>query len=84
MSNANFRASGVSYASNEKQMAAYDALPRSIREALANAAFDWAAYPVKQRFERGKMTAKEWVKHIAKWDREQIKKDRTRVWGANR
>ncbi len=62
-------------------MAAYDALPKSIREALANAAFAWAPYPIKYRFERGTKPAKEWVKLIAKWDRDQIAKDRTRVWG---
>jgi hypothetical protein len=78
--NANFKASGTSYASREKQMAAYDQLPCSIREALANAAFDWAAYPIRRRFERGQRRAKEYVAIIRKWDRDQIAKDRVRVW----
>lgn len=75
------RSGSVSYASKEKQMAAYDALPRSMREALANSAFNWAAYPIRQRFERGQITAKTWVGLIEKWDRDQIAKDRTKVWG---
>jgi hypothetical protein len=79
--NARFRSGGVSYASKDKQMAAFDALPKSIREALAGAAFDWAPYPVKLRFERGTKSSKEWVKLIAKWDRDQITKDAKRVWG---
>jgi hypothetical protein len=79
--NANFKTSGISYASREKQMAAYDQLPRSMRDALANAAFDWAAYPIRQRFERDQRTAKEYVVMIKKWDRDQIAKDRARVWG---
>src|SRR4051812_6495173 len=81
MSNANFRTGSVSYASKKTQMAAYDSLPRSIREALANAVFSWAPYPIKRSFERGKRTAKEWTKLIARWDQEQIQKDRGRVWG---
>ena len=79
--NSNFRASGVSYASNEKQMDAYDRLPPSVRAALANAAFDWAAFPLRRRFERGQYTVAELVKKIDNWDRDQIAKDRPRVWG---
>jgi hypothetical protein len=79
--NAKFKSGSVSYASEDKQMAAFDALPKSIREALANAAFDWAPYPVKLRFERGTKSSKEWIKIIAKWDRDQTTKDAKRVWG---
>jgi hypothetical protein len=79
--NTNFRSGSVSYASKDKQMAAYDKLPPTIRQALANAAFNWASYPLHQRFQRGSRTAKEWAKLIAKWDADQIAKDRTRVWG---
>jgi hypothetical protein len=74
--NTNFKSSGKSYASKEKQMAAYGQLPRSIRATLANAAFDWAAYPIHHRFERGQRTAKEYVAMIKKWDRNQIAKDK--------
>jgi len=81
MSNANFKSGSSSYASKEAQMAAYDALPRSVREALANAAFDWAPFPVNKRFQRGQRSAKELCKDITRWDRDQIAKDRTRVWG---
>jgi hypothetical protein len=69
-----------SYASLEKQMAAYDALPRSMREALAGAAFNWAAYPIKQQFEREEASAKDWVRRICQADQQQIERDRLRVW----
>lgn len=79
--NAGFSSGAASYASREKQMAAYDRLPPSIRVALANAAFDWAPYPIRKWFESGRRTAKQLVGDVAKWDREQIAKDRKRVWG---
>ena len=81
MTNAKFKASGVSYASKAKQMEAYDRLPASVRAALANAAFDWAPYPIRRWFEAGRFSAKEIVKKVAKWDRDQIAKDQSRVWG---
>lgn len=79
-SNANFSTGSASYASRENQMKAYDRLPRSVRSALQNASFDWAAYPIRRWFEGGRYTAKELVRLIQKWDADQIKKDRTRVW----
>ena len=81
MSNANFRSGSSSYATKQAQMDAYDALPRSVREALANAAFAWAPYPINKRFQSGRRSAKELVKDVHRWDRDQIAKDRTRVWG---
>jgi hypothetical protein len=76
------KADSVSRASKANQWAAYDRLPPSVRAALQNAAFDWAAYPIHRDFERGVRTAKETVKAIREWDRKQITKDRKRVWGA--
>jgi Family of unknown function (DUF6525) len=84
MGNSNIKGAGASYASTEKQMDAFDRLPASVRAALAGAAFNWASFPIRRRFEAGDCTAKELVKRIAKWDREQITKDRTRVWGLGR
>jgi hypothetical protein len=81
MSNANFKASGVSYASLEKQMEAFDRLPASVRSALANSAFNWAPFPIRRWFEGGQYSAKDLVRRIASWDAGQIDKDRTRVWG---
>jgi hypothetical protein len=81
MSNSRVRGSSASYASREKQMDAYDRLPASVRAALANAAFSWAPYPIRQRFESGRRTARELVKDIARWDADQIAKDRGPVWG---
>ena len=79
--NGYFKASSVSRANRQKQMEAFDRLPPSVRAALANAAFDWAPYPIRRWFEAGRFTAKELVKRIGKWDHDQIAKDRTRVWG---
>jgi hypothetical protein len=58
MSNAGFTGGRSSYASLEKQMAAFDRLPRSVRAALADAAFNWAAFPIHRWFEAGRYTAK--------------------------
>ena len=79
--NANFRADGTSSASKDKQWSAFDQLPRTIREALAEAAFDWAAYPILRWWNSGRYkTAKDLAKRIKQWDSDQIKKDRKRVW----
>lgn len=80
MTNSSFSSGSYSYASKDKQWAAYDSLPPSIRRALQDAAFNYAAYPIKRRFEAGSNTAKDFVKKIAQWDRDQIKRDRKRVW----
>ena len=61
-----------STASLGKQMAAYDALPAAIREALANAAYPYASYPIWPRFRRGDGSAKFWVNLISHWDAVQI------------
>ena len=68
----------ASYASREKQMAAFDKLPPKLRAALANAYEDWAAYTVHQRWERGDMgnTADGAIRMIASWDATQRKRDR--------
>ena len=61
-----------STASLGKQMAAYDALPASICEALANAAYPYAPYPIWLRFKRGNGSARFWVTLISHWDAVQI------------
>ena len=76
MSNSALSGGRVSYASTERQMKAFDRLPRSVRAALANAAFAWAPYPIWRWFEAGRYTAKELVKQIDRWDRKQIARDR--------
>lgn len=78
--NSTFTGGRPSYASLDKQFAAYDRLPRSVRAALAGALFDWAAYPIWQRFERGSVTAKQLVKNIANWDAQQAARDQSCVW----
>ena len=65
-----------SYASLESQWKAYERLPPSVRKALQEAAFDWAAYPIWRRFETGKVSSKELVKAIAQWDANQIKRSK--------
>jgi hypothetical protein len=80
MSNSKIKSGSYSYASKDKQMEAFDRLPRSIRVALANAAFAWAPYPLWRRYENMGRAASYWVAQIAKWDADQIAKDRKRVW----
>lgn len=67
--------------SRENSMRAYDQLPPSVRLALQQAAFCWAPQPIRTMFEKRRIPAKEIVKRIARWDADQIAKDRTRVWG---
>lgn len=76
MGNSSIKSGSVCRASRQNNMKAYDALPRSVRQALQDAAFDWAPYSIKRNFERGAWSAKELVKQIATWDSRQIKKDR--------
>lgn len=59
----------------------YEQLPRSAREALANARFNWATRSLLRKFEDGRMKAKELVKYIEKIDAELAAKERARVWG---
>jgi len=59
----------------------YDQLPRSAREALANARFSWATRSFLKRFESGQMNVKELVKYIKRIDKELAEKERVKVWG---
>lgn len=69
-----------SYASIEKQMAAYDALPKSVRAELANGYENWAAYPIRQRWERGQFKSVEvLVRAIERWNADQLARDRKLV-----
>ena len=72
--NSKMKGARVSHASRQKQMEAFDRLPPSVRSALANAAFDYAAYPIHRKFEAGYYRVKALVALIAAWDRRQIKK----------
>jgi hypothetical protein len=73
--NGAIKTGNYSYAKKETQWKAYESLPPSVRAALQQAAFDWAAYPIWRRFEGGKIGAKDLVKAISQWDAEQIKRD---------
>ncbi len=59
----------------------YDQLPKSAREALANARFNWATGNMLKRFEGGRIKAKDLVKYIHKIDAELAEKERVKVWG---
>ena len=68
----------------QNMMAAFDKLPPTARAALANAAFNYAAQPVKTRWNRGDpgyKTGKDIATSIAAWDKRRIAKDRWKVWG---
>lgn len=60
----------------------YDKLPHSVKLALQNARFAWAAGWV-YRYWQGGMNAKDLVKHIEKVDRAEAIKQRKRIWGAD-
>lgn len=81
MSQQKVKTGRVSYASKKSQWKAYERLPPSVRAALQQSAFDWASYPIWQRFERGEISSNNLVREIARWDAEQTAKDRKRVWG---
>ena len=61
-----------------KTMAAYDKLPRVVRNALADAAQDWVPQPVLTRFRR-ELKSGQWpsdaaercVRMIRRWDKEE-------------
>ncbi len=58
-------------------MRAFDKLPKSAREALANAVEDWVPQPILTRHNnqwRGYETGAEIAATIAKWDREELAK----------
>ena len=75
MSNGAIRSGSYSTASKDKQWAAFDALPKSAREALTKAAFDWAPYPINRDWQAGRWkNAKALCATIAQWDERQIRR----------
>jgi hypothetical protein len=63
-------------------MAAFDKLPPSARQALQDAAFDWATQPILTKHRhgrRGYMTGADIADSIARWDADEIAKDRAQV-----
>jgi hypothetical protein len=58
----------------QNHMKAFDKLPPTLRQALANAVFDWATQPILTLWRRDGLNVKEIAKRIAKWDREMIAK----------
>jgi hypothetical protein len=62
----------------------FDRLPPTARNALANAAFDWASGFFYTRWRRGKdgfKTGADIATRVAEADTNQIRRDRKRVWG---
>jgi hypothetical protein len=55
----------------EKLMRAYDELPPTVRRALANAIFDWAAPPLLRDYLDGK-SARKIIKDLARWEQEEL------------
>jgi hypothetical protein len=76
MSNGGGCGTRASFASQAKQMAAFDGLPRMARDKLNNAAFAWAPYPLHRYWKRGYFNVNELCALIDRWDREQLKQDR--------
>ena len=63
----------------DDRMEVFDSLPPGVRQAYANAAFDWAvANTPKMVMRYGSRLV---IESIAKSDSDKIAADRTRVWG---
>jgi Family of unknown function (DUF6525) len=82
MSNATQSATGVQL--RHPDLHYFDQLPPTARAALANAAFDWSAGAILNRWKKarhGYKTARDITARVAEWDKIQIARDRKRVWG---
>jgi len=66
---------GSYYSTPERHMRAYDKLPRTVRQALADADFDYATQPVLTHWRRG-ASPKALVRLIRQWDRKDRKRKR--------
>jgi Family of unknown function (DUF6525) len=67
---------GNHYCTPESDMRAYDKLPPTARQALQQAAFDWAAGPLLRRWNNarpGYKNGREIAKTIAAWDKNKVK-----------
>ena len=76
--------SGTGWSGKHDDLWYFDQLPPTARQALANAAFDWAAGAVLSRWKRGVRgykTGADIADSVSGWDAKQIAKDRKRVWG---
>lgn len=68
----------------QRQMKAFDKLPKRLREYLANSNTDWATAPILTMFIRAGWTgAVDYcIKEIAKWERARFSSlSMARVWG---
>jgi hypothetical protein len=63
----------------KRTMRAYDELPPSVRRALSNSVFDWAAQPWLTLLRRDGWTPKEIVEDIARGDRWALNRERKRT-----
>lgn len=64
---------GTYQTTREASMRAYDKLPPMVREAVANAAFDWAPQPIVTLLRKGH-SPERIVAAVAAWDEKEIKK----------
>lgn len=65
-----------------RTMEYYDRLPKSARQALQDARFDWATRSLLRSFEAGRFKdGKRLAKHIEEIDLAAAVKERKRIWG---
>jgi len=67
---------GSYYSKRENSLAAYDKLPPSARQALQNAAFDYAPQPIVTAWRNGRKgfkTGGEIAARVAEWDAKRTK-----------
>ena len=68
----------------QNDLAAYDKLPRSVRQAIANGAFNLACPPLLTWWKRSRglpQDARKIAAQVGQWETKRIAKDRKRVWG---
>jgi hypothetical protein len=75
--------SGSYRTTRELKMAAFDKLPADVRQALANAAFDYVPQPILTKLKRGS-SAHSLIVLIDRWDKNRIVSDRRRIWRDDR
>ena len=79
LTNASQRSGRYSYAKKENQYLAFERLPRSVRDALNEAAFSWAPYPIWRSWNAGEYkSSRDLVKEIKRWDRDCSRRDAKR------
>jgi hypothetical protein len=72
-------ASGSYRTTREAMMASYDRLPRTVRNALANAVENWVPQPLETEWKTGRYKPSDLAKMVAKWNRNETMVHRAKM-----